>query len=81
MNQNQLASMSTNYNKISDEVKASVLSALELPGYNLTKIAGSHNISKTTIYTWLREKSSALISNPAQIPAGQVCKQSIAKAI
>ncbi len=62
--------------RISDEVKASVLSATAFPGCNITKIAKAYNISKTTIYSWIREKSSAFISSSPQIPADQTCTSS-----
>ncbi len=59
--------MQKNYNRISDDIKASVLLAIEVPDCNIASIAKAHNISKTTIYKWIHEKSSSIAEGTPQI--------------
>lgn len=60
--------MQKNYNRIPDDIKASVLSAIEVSGCNIVTIAKAHNISKGTIYKWIRDKSSCITQGTPQIP-------------
>lgn len=52
--------------KISFAEKAQILKEVALPGCSISDIAKTYNISRCTIYAWLREKSVSQ-SNEAEI--------------
>ena len=45
--------------EISSIIKSSVLLELSAKGYSITKIAESHGISRTVIYSWIKELQAA----------------------
>ena len=45
--------------KIAPNIKSSVLIELATEGYSIAKIAESHGISRTIIYSWIKELQAA----------------------